>query len=193
MKDCEILYHFQHKSFILISPEVLGSWETDLCWNQDFILPLPLSLPTPLNWKQKSRAFLCYLCAVVHKSIQAKTKTADLNCRLVDVLSHFLLLPCLPRGSFCLQHPADLTALRHWCWEPWHLLQRMLPHCSHACYNHTGRDCLCLQFPSPKPFTFRAFSISWNLFWFGPWLFPPLFFWCFMFFLLTYRQVCTNQ
>lgn len=141
-----------------------------------------------IKLKTKSRAFLCYLCAVVHKSIQAKTKTADLNCRLVDVLSHFLLLPCLPRGSFCLQHPADLTALRHWCWEPRHLLQRMLPHCSHACYNHTGRDCLCLQFPSPKPFT-----ISWNWFWFGPWLFPSLFLWCFMFFLLTHTQACTNQ
>lgn len=47
---------------------------------------MPLSLPTPLNSERKSRAFLCYLCAVVHKSILAKIKTVDLICRLVDVL-----------------------------------------------------------------------------------------------------------
>lgn len=113
-----------------------------------------------LKTKKQSLSVLP-LCSSTQKH-PGKNQDCRLNCRLVDVLSHFLLLPCLPRGSFCLQHPADLTALRHWCWEPRHLLQRMLPHCSHACYNHTGRDCLCLQFPSPKPFTFRAFSISWN-------------------------------
>lgn len=79
-----------------------------------------------------------------------------------------------PQRQFLSPAPCRLTALRHWCWEPWHSLQRMLPHCSHTCYNHTGRDCLCLQFPNPKRFSFRACSISWNLFWLGPWLFPPL-------------------
>lgn len=143
-----------------------------------------------IKLKIKGRAFLCCLCAVIHKSILGKTKTADLNCRLVDVLSHFLLLLCLPRGSFCLQHPADVLPwvtgagsrgirYREWCL------------CSHTCCKHTRIDCLCL--PSPKPFSFRTFSIPWNLFWLGPWLFPPLFLWCFMFFSLTYTQTCTNQ
>lgn len=57
----------------------------------------------------------------------------------------------------------------------------MLLHYNYACCNHTGRDCLCSWFPSPRAFSFRAFSISQNLFWLGPWLFPPLFLWCFIF------------
>lgn len=81
-----------------------------------------------------------------------------------------------PQRQFLSPAPCRLTALRHWCWEPWHSLQRMLPHCSHTLYKHTGRDSLCLQFSSLKPFSFRAFSIpgtcsEWDLGFFPLFLF----------------------